>query len=47
MCVLFPGGRISIGTPFEQKKEVLTELITLNPHCQLADLKMLVGDYES
>ncbi len=34
-------------TPPEQKKEVLAELIALNPHCQLADLKMLVGDYSS
>ncbi len=33
--------------PLEQKKEVLAELIALNPHCQLADLKMLVGDYSS
>lgn len=34
-------------TPPEQKKEVLAELIALNPDCQLADLKMLVGDYSS
>ncbi|GHO59276.1 hypothetical protein [Ktedonobacter robiniae] len=34
-------------TPPEQKKEVLAELIALNPHCRLADLKMLVGDYSS
>lgn len=33
--------------PPEQKKEMLAELIALNPHCQLADLKMLVGDYSS
>ncbi|HEU5384106.1 MAG TPA: HEAT repeat domain-containing protein [Ktedonobacteraceae bacterium] len=34
-------------TPPEQKKEVLAELIALNPDCQLAVLKMLVGDYSS
>ncbi len=32
-------------TPEEQKEEVLAELIALNQHCQLADLKMLIGDY--
>ena len=31
----------------EQKKEVVAELIMLNLHCQLADLKMLVRDYSS
>lgn len=41
-------GRANIRwTPPEQKKEVLAELIALNPHCQLADLKMMVGDYSS
>lgn len=32
-------------SPPEQKQEVLAELIALNPQCQLADLKMLIGDY--
>lgn len=41
-------GRANIQwTPPEQKQEVLAELIVLNPQCQLADLKMLVGDYSS
>ena len=41
-------GRANIHwTPPEQKQEVLAELIVLNPHCQLTDLKMLVGDYSS
>jgi hypothetical protein len=41
-------GRANIQwTPPEQKQEVLAELIALNPQCQLADLKMLVGDYSS
>lgn len=34
-------------TPPEQKQEVLAELMALNPDCQLADLKMLIGDYSS
>ncbi len=39
-------GRANIQwTPPEQKQEVLAELIALNPQCQLADLKMLIGDY--
>jgi hypothetical protein len=41
-------GRANIQwTPPEQKQEVLAELIGLNPHGRLADLKMLVGDYSS
>ncbi len=39
-------GRANIQwTPPEQKQEVLAELIALNPQCQLAELKMLIGDY--
>jgi hypothetical protein len=32
-------------TPREQKQEVLGELMQLNPHCAISDLKMLVGIY--
>lgn len=42
MCIVSIQANIGWISP-EPKKEVLTELIMLNLHCQLANPKMLIG----